>query len=113
MTYKAAIRKVERHLLKNFGTGFTQVKIYDWANGDIKNVKPSVGPRVSEVSFSSWNVDGTGHGCSFMACDPDGLAVCAQVERYIVALINSWRPEEIAEELDRLNFLLRPHKDTL
>ena len=57
--------------------------VYIW----YQNQRPPlhIGLRVAEVSYVSHNPDGTVVGSSYMQSDPDGLAVCAAVERLIIA----------------------------
>jgi hypothetical protein len=59
--------------------------------------------RVAEVSFSNDKA-----GCAYMQADlPWGLAVCAQTERCLVAVMDVWTDEgEVEEEFQRLGWLL-------
>lgn len=60
-----------------------------------------VAPLVAEVDWH--NKRG---GASYMQVDlPLGLAVCAQVERWLVALMEGW-PDIVIEERRRLAYLL-------
>ncbi len=95
MTYTNAIAQVEKFLTK-YADKDTSVRIYKWPDS-------TVGIRVAEVSFFTDNA-----GASYMQSDlPYGLAVCAQVERYIIALVEETDEEE---ELSRLAYLLDADK---
>lgn len=74
--------------------GYT-AKVYDYFDGDAESgsqslaERPFCGVRVSEVDFS--NKRGGG---SYMQTEPPwGIAVCGQVERCILALIEGWNRE--------------------
>ncbi len=74
--------------------GYT-AKVYDYFDGDAENGtqsltdRPFCGVRVSEVDFSN-----SRGGGSYMQTEaPWGIAVCGQVERCILALIEGWNDE--------------------
>lgn len=93
---------VEGHLLRHAPTGLSP-KIYTY--NDEVNKRPLAGCIVSEVSFIS-----NSGGCSYMQVDlPWGLAVCAQVERCILAIAEGWEKEEIDEEFARLDLCFNDH----
>jgi hypothetical protein len=108
MTYDEAIAKVKEKLLEyaKVPAGY-QCSIYDYAlnfstkQRDLEQHAkdhPYCGIRVAEVSFS--NASG---GCSYMQVDvPWGIAVCAQTERVLLALVEGWDEDEIEEEYWRL-----------
>lgn len=76
--------------------------IYDYFDGEPAKLagRPWVGIRVAEVAFHKPR-----SGASYMQVDvPWGIAVCAQVERCLLALIEGW-DNETAEEFERLAFL--------
>lgn len=75
------------------------------------------GPRVAEVGFTTKHkpddlADGGMSGGVYMQCDaPHGIAVCAQAERYLIALMlgpdaEGWPPDNIEEEWERLTTLI-------
>jgi len=87
-----------------------KVAIHDYYDGSAAELtrRPWCGIRVAEVSFH----DERGGG-SYMQVDaPWGIAVCGQVERCILALIEAWNDSaapsfETDEEFERLRDLLR------
>lgn len=71
---------------------------------------PEAGFRVAEVNWSK--IDAPLNGASSMQSDlPDGLAVCAQVERAVITAAYLNDEEETQMEIDRLLFLLRNEED--
>ncbi len=93
MSYVDAITHTEQwlnsvHLRgEDAARGFTW-KIYDYYDRDEQGLaeRPWVGVRVSEVSIAS-----PAGGASYMQVDqPWGIAICAQVERCILALVEGW-----------------------
>ena len=93
LSYPDAIRYVENWLTESHLTeqdrdrGF-RWHVYDYHDGDPAKLKdrPWAGVRVSEVDVSC----PTGGG-SYMQVDmPWGVAVCGQVERCILALVEGW-----------------------
>jgi hypothetical protein len=103
--YDEAVAKVEE-FLQQFCKGDLKAKVYDYlGRGDTLKERPFVGVRVAEVSF--FNDRG---GCSFMQSDvPEGLAMCAQVERCILATIEDWDADgngDGEEECERLRYLM-------
>ena len=103
MNYKRALAYVTKHLQK-FALNGAKAHVYDFADGNVRNIKrrPFAGIRVAEVSFATAMA-----GCSFMSSDLDGLTVCAQTERCLLGLCEGWSQEEVDEEFDRLDYLLR------
>lgn len=79
--------------LEQFGPEPT---IYRW----YENAKPPLhtGLRVAEVSFVERRSDGTIAGSSYMQSNPDGLTVCAAVERLILAYMSNGNVD-LAEEI--------------
>jgi hypothetical protein len=73
---------------------------------------PAAGFRVAEVTFSKAGVPGvdsfTWAGASYMQSDgPEGLAVCAQVERVVITDAFMGDEQETEYEIERLRYLLR------
>ena len=103
MSTTKAIKKVQMHLASHALNG-AEVSIYFW-HDQIPEIskRPLAGIRVAEVSFSVGL-----SGASFMQSDPDGLAVCAQVERCIIAYAEGWPITEIEYALDLLDFMFQP-----
>lgn len=105
--YRQAIVQVE-HFLQQFAPKGTTPKIYDYFGGESaeREQHPWCGVRVAEVSFVS-----NRSGCAFMQTDlPHGLAVCAQVERCILAILEGWDMTEGGdghEEFWRLSTLFK------
>lgn len=66
-----------------------QVSIVDYADGDGAKLstRPYAGVRVAEVDFF---IPKRGGGTYMQGEVPWGLAVCAQVERCILALVEGW-----------------------
>jgi hypothetical protein len=93
LEYAEAIEYTERWLADNVLDAVAiangvQCSIYDYHDGNADNLKkrPWTGVRVAEVSFHT-----KGGGSSFMQVDmPWGVAVCGQVERCILALVEGW-----------------------
>lgn len=88
LSYVDAIHHVERWLNENHAEAGYTWRIWDYHGRDETRLsdRPWVGVRVAEVSMS----DGRS-GAAYMQSDlPWGLAVCAQVERCILALIEGW-----------------------
>lgn len=68
---------------------------------------PGTGLRVAEVGWAS---EDHAFGVSHMQSDlPNGLAVCAQVERVIITHRHIGDPDEVALETERLEYLLRDY----
>jgi hypothetical protein len=61
------------------------------------------GVRVAEVSFVGTNSAGFPCGAAYMQSDPDGLLVCAAVER---AVLDAEDEDEFQRALDLLDFVL-------
>jgi hypothetical protein len=93
MNINAATSKVET-FLNRFAPQGMKSKVHRWGDST---------PLVSEVSFSDNRA-----GCAYMQSDlPWGLAVCAQVERCVVAVSEGWENEDDGkEEFQRLEWLL-------
>lgn len=90
MNVQKTLRKIEKEIAAR--APVERVAIFTWDD------RPTAGLRVSGVAFITGN-----SGPSFTATDlPIGLAVCASVERYAIALIEEWPDEEIAEERSRM-----------
>lgn len=106
-----------------------EVDILAWGDGpQIAGSSPQerpalVGFRVAEVGFTRRSDAGVG-GSSYMQVDvPQGLAVCAAVERAVIALVEEWEypfpldgddVDELSEqrsELWRLAFLITEDSD--
>jgi hypothetical protein len=102
MTLKQAKDKVLEVLQDRFPE--TEVSVYYWQDGDIED---TYAIRVAEVGFVQRNATGITGGCYMQSDLPHGLAVCAQVERYIISLTKNFEPEEILEERERLLWLLK------
>ena len=77
-----------------------EVSIWLWHDVADMDVPEHVGVRVAEVSFVSINELGNMAGSSYMQSDPDGLAVCAAVERLIIAYLEN-EDMDLAEDLVR------------
>lgn len=106
MKYKfsEAIKHVESFILTATNSkSDTKCSVYTYQNDERK--REWAGVLVDEVSV--YNERG---GYSWMQSDlPHGLAVCAQVERCLLALIEDWGfgvDEDGAEEFDKLKSLL-------
>lgn len=97
MAYDDAIEYTENWLAENALTQDerdrgVECRIYDYHDGNAGGLKkrPWTGVRVAEVSF---HIPGRGGG-SYMQVDaPWGIAVCGQVERCILALIENWNED--------------------
>lgn len=83
MNIKSAIERARTFASKFSGGEDVETTLHTWSR------KGPVGVRVAELSY--WKPDrrpgvaqGAGAGCSFMSSDPDGLAVCAAIERLIL-----------------------------
>jgi hypothetical protein len=117
LPYADAIVHVERWLEAEILTSEQRerdglrVTIYDYFDRRAASLqqRPWCGVHVAEVDFH--NESG---GSSYMQVDaPWGIAVCAQVERCILALVEAWNQHlehtgsyETDEEFERLRFLL-------
>jgi hypothetical protein len=110
--YRAALGHVKRWIEAEILTekeraAHVEVTIYDYFDrqASLLSKRPWCGVRVAEVDFHTKDAGG-----SYMQVDaPIGLAICAQVERCILALIEGWNEEEprtggyeTDEEFDRL-----------
>jgi hypothetical protein len=116
LRYAQAIAHVERWLEAEILTSDQRkrdglrVTIYDYFDrrGASRRQRPWCGVRVAEVDFHHEH-----GGASFMQVDsPWGIAVCGQVERCILALIEAWNRDvgqtgsyETDEEFERLRYL--------
>ncbi len=90
-----ALTKVKEHIIKvcKLPQEYT-VDIHMWERNEW------IGVHVSEVSISTTN-----RGTSWMQADkPHGLAVCAQVERVLLAYVDD--TDDPAYELDGLDTLI-------
>jgi hypothetical protein len=96
LNYANAIQYTERWLEINVlpeeqrGDGW-HCTIYDYHDRDGNNLKkrPWTGVRVAEVDFHN-----EAGGTSFMqTIQPWGIAVCGQVERCILALVEGWNSD--------------------
>lgn len=102
----AAVEVVRKHL--EAGAPGEGVSIYLW-----DHPSPGVGVRVAEVSFVVNRADGGISGASYMQSDPDGLMVCAAVERAIVELMegddrDEGEDSEVNRQLWLLDFIIKP-----
>lgn len=102
LTRKQAIEEARKHLQTHAVNGETAF-IYTWPRTKATNV----GVRVAEVGWST----GMG-GAVYMQSDPDGLAVCAAVERLIIELLNGDDREdgddsEVNRQIYLLDFLIK------
>jgi hypothetical protein len=112
LNYREAIRYLERWIEAEILTTEERAKgvvvsIIDYFDRECsaRHERPWCGVRVVEVDFHTKNA-----GASYVQVEaPIGLAVCAQVERCLLALIEGWNAEteqsanhETDEEFDRL-----------
>lgn len=117
MEYTEALTYVETWLTRHHLSDEDRAQGYAWKIHDYLDRNPQglakrpwVGVRVAEVSVSC----PTGGG-SYMQVDaPWGIAICAQVERCILALIEGWNRDaehgymdETDEEFWRLSSIIR------
>ena len=103
MKLAKAIAAVEGYMLRHAPSGTTpKIYAYNETEGKTKHRKWA-GVMVAEVDF----VDSSG-GCSFMqVAVPWGIAVCGQVERCLLAIMENWSEEERSEEFERLSWCLK------
>jgi hypothetical protein len=110
-TITQAIAEVEQFLRQYAPPGMA-AKVYPYTeNEDEHRQRPWCGVLVAEVSFF-----GDRSGCSFMQVDlPHGLAMCAQVERCLLAVLEDWDADggtDGQEEFERLAYLLKPPEES-
>jgi hypothetical protein len=105
----AAHREITAHLKKHYAPEGYEVKVYPWDL--IKELKDPHTIRVAEVSFVLKRPDGTVSGASWMQSDPEGLPVCAAVERCLLALALDDDPnsdnDDLALAYDVLGFVMK------
>ncbi len=102
MEYTEALVYVEAWLTKHHLTDEQRAegyswKIYDYLNRNPRGLaeRPWVGVRVSEVAVSN----NTSGGCYMQVDAPWGIAICGQIERCVLALIENWNQD--AEYVDK------------
>ena len=98
MTQKAAVEIVRIHM-QQYANGAQRAYIYTW----------DPGPHGTRVVECGWSTP-TGGAC-YMSSDPDGLGVCAAVERAVIDLMDNDDRElgegsEVSRQLDVLDFML-------
>lgn len=106
LSIQSAKRRVEKFILEHLSNRTNeQVKIYTW---DSKRNTKLIGIRVAEVSVVQVRSKGGLSGYSWMQVDlPYGLAVCAQAERLMLAYLEKWPDDELAEEEWRMAFAMK------
>jgi hypothetical protein len=109
-TATEAVRRAEQVLLEAANVverPCKKVTISRWYEG-VKGKAPSVvGLRISEVDFKGIGDGAIGsYGTCSMQSDVEGLAACAAVERYCLALlVYSEEPDEVADDLWRMLYI--------
>lgn len=106
MTRSQAITAASR-FLEPFSSAGSSIVVYCWHEDTFRNV----GVRVAKVSFIKQYEDGSMSGASYMQADPDGLLVCAAVERLILTYMDPDAAfDEIASTESLVSYILRGKK---